>query len=610
VIGTPLMGTAGAIAIGQNGETTIFTGTGVGLYRSKRLEQAGPGPEGTLPEWERLPNAPLGMMCLALSPNYPLDHMILAGTNSGIATSRDAGDTWQAAQLPISGTMVLALCFSPQFASDSSILAGTMEDGILASDTRGERWSNKSFGMLDATVYSLAISPAYARDGMAFAGTETSLYYTYNSARAWKPLPFPEQAAPVLSLGISPDFINDGVLFAGTEQGGLYRSDDRGQSWQKTALPASSVNALLVPQKNTILAATDLGVYQSGDGGDSWQRLLDLPNALTLGMQKELLLAGLAEQGVWVRSGQGGWTPLSNLPTRSFLGLLLSDDFERGGPAFMFGPQEGIWRTKDGGQTWQDRSEALPGPEIFSLAAGENGVLAAASAEGVLLSQDEGDTWQVLSEGPSNVVTFSPNGKILAAGFPGRGIRSLEILSKTWKDVPGPWDAGGQVLGLSAGNLGHFTVAILEGIGEKASLWQGKPGAMKKVLSQPVTGNPMVAFWNPPGPAADRPWFASLGNQVWKLSARSGEISARALVFPQAQRENILSLSGTHIPGGLLLLACTGRRLYQSKDGQAWTQAHDFGNERAVSITISPSYASNKAVYALLLGGTLCKGTL
>ncbi len=609
-IGGPPAGSVAAIAIGQDGGTTVFIGTGVGLVRSKDWADTRPVSPEALPEWERLSNAPLGMMCLAVSPNYAKDQTLLAGTSSGISFSRDGGESWLAARLPLSSSMILALCFSPNYLSDSIVLAGTLEDGIFISDTGGERWSNRSYGLLDSTVYSLVLSPDFARDGTIFAGTETTLYYSYNSARAWKLLPFPEEAAPVLSLGISPGFARNGTVYAGTEQSGLYRSTDRGQSWQKVDLPAASVNDLLITGNDTLLAATGAGIFQSNDQGITWKCLMEMPNVLNLGMQGDLLLAGLAEQGVWMRWGQGDWAPLSNLSTRSFLGLLISEHFERDGLAFMIGLQEGIWKTQDGGRTWEDLTPALPTSEVYALAAGPSGILAAASAAGLLLSQDAGLTWQLLVEGSSTVLAFSPNGKILAAGFPGEGIRTSVDLGKTWKNIPGPWQAGGRVIGLSVSDLGHYTVAYLEGIAETASLWQGKAGSLEKVLSQTVRGNPLLSLWMPPGPAADRPWYASLGNRVWTLSARSGDVTAESMIFPQDQGENILSLTGTQGPNGLLLLACTGRRLYQSKDGQAWRLAHDFGSERAVSISISPSYASNKAVYALLLGGKVCKGTI
>ena len=45
--------------------------------------------------------------------------------------------------------------------------------------------------------------------------------------------------SPILTLALSPAFATDNTLYAGTEQAGLYRSTDRGASWQPLALPAA-----------------------------------------------------------------------------------------------------------------------------------------------------------------------------------------------------------------------------------------------------------------------------------------------------------------------------------------------------------------------------------
>ena len=58
-------------------------------------------------------------------------------------------------------------------------------------------------------------------------------YTSYNIARAWKQLLFPEDAPPVFSLLISPDFAKDQTIYACTETQGLYRSLDQGESWAK-----------------------------------------------------------------------------------------------------------------------------------------------------------------------------------------------------------------------------------------------------------------------------------------------------------------------------------------------------------------------------------------
>ena len=608
IIGGPQAGTITALVIGQDDGYTLFIGTNVGLFRSMGFD--GKWVQG----WERLSTAPVGIMCLAVSPDYSADHTMIAGTSSGIFLTNDSGNTWQAAQIPMSSSMILTICFSPNYLSDGIIMAGTMEDGIFYSDTRGERWVSKSFGLLDPTVYSLAISPTLARDETMYAGTDTAIYYSYNNARAWRQLNIPEGAAPVLSLAISQNKSSDHTLYVGTEKQGLYRTDNQGQSWKKLDLPAACVNSLTISQKgNTLLAATEAGIYRSQDKGHTWEYLINLPGVISMVMKDEIVMAGLVDQGVWMTTDLVDWKPISNLSARSLLGLVLSSQFKTDHIAYMYGFQEGIWRTEDGGYTWNNL-ESLPSLDIQAVVLSpefpDNRTIVATSLYGVLLSEDSGDSWQFLVEGPAESASFSPNGEVLTISFPGEGIRVSNDLGKTWQNVPGPWDTGGRILALSVTNMHHYYVALLEGVGETVSIWQGKPGQFEKVLNQSVSGNPVVSLWIP-GPAADRPWYASLGNKVWKFSSRRGGSSVQSSIFSDTlQKENILALNGIRDQTGQILFACTGQHIYKSLDEKSWTMVHDFGNERAISLALSPSYLEDKTAYALLLGGSFSQGVI
>ena len=162
-LGGPQAGSVAALAVGPAAGATVFAGTQVGLFRLEDGQGAEPR------EWERLANAPLGIFSLAVSPSFAQDHTLVAGTNTGIYVSRDAGETWLAADMPISGSVAIAISFSPNFAADGILLAGTLEDGIFYSHDRGAHWQSNGFGLLDATVYCLAFSPSFGRDTTIFA---------------------------------------------------------------------------------------------------------------------------------------------------------------------------------------------------------------------------------------------------------------------------------------------------------------------------------------------------------------------------------------------------------------------------------------------------------
>ena len=609
VLGGPQGGTISALAIGQDtAGDCIFIACPVGLYRSTGVEP------GSAQAWERLPNAPLGIMALVVSPAFAEDHTVIAGTHTGIYFSENGGNTWRAARMPPSTSMILSLCFSPNYLADGMVIAGTLEDGVFMSDCRGERWLSQGFGLLDPTAYCLAISPNFARDNLIFTGTGSDIYYSYNAGRAWRRLDFPDDTAPVLSIALILKSAEDYTLFAGTETHGLFRSRDQGQTWQALELPAATINVLSLSADNTsLLAATDTGILESKDQGESWSEILSMPDVITLARRESITLAGIGDQGAWMAAQLTGWQPVHNLSIRSLLGLALSPHFEKDGAAFMYGPEEGIWKTEDGGQSWQDANEGLPSLEINSLSLSPtyslDQTLMAAANDGLLLSKDGGIEWTCLIQDTAHLASFSPNGKLLAAAFQGAGIMISDDLGQTWEALPGPWDAGGRILALAITNLHQYYIAHLDGLGMTMSLWQGKAGRFEKVLSQETGDNPFVAFWFPAGPATDRPWYASMGSHVWRISSRAGGAFSHSTLQPDgAGTEAIVALTGMQDSDGqMTLMACTAQHVYKSQDGRTWQAIHDFGSERALALSLAPSYQAERGAYALLLGGAFCK---
>ncbi len=610
IIGAPSPGTVSALAVGPRGGRTLFAGARTGLYRTTEVDK------GAQTRWQRLPAAPLEIITLGLSPNYAEDATLFVGTGQGLFVSRDGGEQWQAAPTPMPDPAILCFCFSPNYRSDGIILAGALEDGVYYSDSRGERWSYRGFGLLDAAIYSLAISPDFAHDEMIFAGAESALYHSYNGARAWKALDFPEEATPVLSLAISPHFAGDQTLYAGTEQEGLYRSTDRGASWRKTALPAACVNALAVaPEDGALYAATNAGLFCSGDGGEQWRCLLDKADALCLAASDDLLITGLVEQGAWLTRDRAIWQPSFPLPARSLTGMALSPQFDRDSTAFLYGPHEGIWRTVDGGHSWRCLNEELPSLDIHSLALSpafaQDRVLVAAAGEGLLISADGGDDWSLAVETPAALAAFSPGGAFVAFATRAGEIQVASGVEGPWRRAPIADGALGHVLALAIDDQGRLRAATIDPAGEWVTLWAGEPGRLEQLLRQPASPMPVVRLWGHAHDDWGAPWYASLDHQVWEVRPSSdGHGGAARPLFEVADGGKVVALLGSQTQSGMAFFACTGQTLYQTSGADSWTAIHDFGDERAVALDLSPSYPDDPTAYALLLGGAFCQVNL
>ncbi len=227
-----------------------------------------------------LGNQAFSATAVAVAPGRNADESVIVGLSGGILYTRDAGETWYSGKVPSPPPVIACLAVSPNYLQDGIVLAGSMEDGVLRSADRGQSWSAWNFGLLDLGVMCLAISPDFAEDETVFAGTESSLFRSTNGGRAWREVEMPSGYDPVMSLACSPDFSQQpgrgGVLFAGTESQGLYRSLDRGKNWQKVGegLLEGIIQNLYLAQSARgaldCLAVADGKTYLSRDQGDTW----------------------------------------------------------------------------------------------------------------------------------------------------------------------------------------------------------------------------------------------------------------------------------------------------------------------------------------------------
>ncbi len=156
--------------------------------------------------------------------------------------------------------------------------AGTIPNWQLISDdlTDGEIYERPQ------SISTLSLSPINA--ALLYVGTmDANVWLTTDDGSTWKSIQgiLPERA--VTDIVASPN-IEDAVFvaYSGYKDNDntphIYRSSDRGNSWQNIAgdLPQLAINAMVVPEGYddlVIFVATDGGVYGTLDGGIHWERL-------------------------------------------------------------------------------------------------------------------------------------------------------------------------------------------------------------------------------------------------------------------------------------------------------------------------------------------------
>jgi photosystem II stability/assembly factor-like uncharacterized protein len=140
----------------------------------------------------------------------------------------------------------------------------------------------------------------------------------------------------------------------------LWRSDDRGQTWQVVARRGSAyslIGAVAVDPTDTSLLylagqshGSDVsGVERSHDGGltwtlsgDSWPGLTDVRVLLVDRRQPNRVLAGTDRGGVFMSDDQGeSWRPLPGLEGSRVWSLLVDEQAAR----LYAATANGVWRT-------------------------------------------------------------------------------------------------------------------------------------------------------------------------------------------------------------------------------------------------------------------------
>lgn len=310
--------------------------------------------------------------------------VLYAGGNMGVYSSTDGGASWSQA------TTVVNPAVEEVFVAGDRIFLASWEhdvlynfrEGLFYSDD-GLTWTRSNTGIINSYPVTLERYP-----GGQFAGMDGGLFRSEDQGASWQEVSygtFGLQKNEIPCVAVQGQHV-----FAGTGRGEVYFSQDLGTTWapRNAGLNCDRVNDVLFHDPEVLLA-TDVGIYRSADLGMSWQLSnagLTVTDCRTLLACGDTLLAGTFGGGAFRSLDQGqNWTPAGGLSAQHVHKLIAH------GSAVLAATAQGIFRSPDSGTTWQ-QVNTTSAAEICS-----NGTAAFFRNNAIVrYSTDLGDTWQQL----------------------------------------------------------------------------------------------------------------------------------------------------------------------------------------------------------------------
>ena len=258
---------------------TLHLGTETGLFVSRDGAD----------HWERVPSPMDGMQVWSLARGADPDFLIAGTCPAALFRSRDGGTTWERLDARIPDECVGGAPLTPRVTCitidprDGAIFAGIEIAGARRSRDGGETWDVLTEGLSSQDIHGLA--PVWNGRRTLIATTNNDVNRSEDDGDTWTPLGVGETFPWSYTRTCAVSAEDPRAVWVGAgngppgNQGGLFRTVDAGNSWERLALPQvtnSTVWNLAFNGANprrVYVSSVSGQLYRTLDGGDSWTKL-------------------------------------------------------------------------------------------------------------------------------------------------------------------------------------------------------------------------------------------------------------------------------------------------------------------------------------------------
>jgi photosystem II stability/assembly factor-like uncharacterized protein len=294
-------------------------------------------------------------------------------TGDGVYKSTDGGKTWANVGLR-DGQQIPAILIDPR--DPDRVLVAVLghpygpnaERGVFRTTDGGKTWQKVLYKDENTGAAALAFDPADARtvyavlwaarqgpwENGSWQGPASGLFKSADGGSTWRPLTkgLPGAAQRLGRIGIAVAPSDPQRLYAlvdAPQQGGLYRSDDAGDSWRPVnrerrlwGRGSDFAQVKVDPRNKDVVYIANTSAYRSADGGRTFTCFKGAPggddyHTVWINPDDPQVILLASDQGAAV-SVNGGrtWSSWYNQPTAQFYHVITDNQF----PYWVYGGQQ------------------------------------------------------------------------------------------------------------------------------------------------------------------------------------------------------------------------------------------------------------------------------